>query len=571
MGSERAPLDGAASGRALSLAMALTFAEVRRTFRWDDAVGRLDWDPARRLNLAHEACDRWARERSRVALVWVGAGGESRTFTYFDLARLAGRLANVLRRLGIGRGDRVAALMPRVPEAYVASLAVWKLGAVFVPLFTGFGPEALRHRLASSGTRAVLTEARYRDVLGAGLHGDVPVVVVAGEGGRGLMRGDLSFWAEVDRADPACATVETRAEEPCTLMFTSGTTGLPKGCVIPHAGLVGLIPFVDHVLGLGPGDLLWATADPGWAFGLFTTGAVPMALGHPRLVYEGDFNARAWWQVAEQHQVTHLTAAPTAYRSLVAAGEDVVAGRRLAIRRGTSAGEPLNPEPIRWLAEHGGFEVYDGYGLTEVGMVTGNPRTVPHTLKPGSMGFPLPGHEVALLDAAGREVGVEEPGTVAVRRHPWFLSCTYWGMPEAWAARWQADWFVTGDTAWADRDGYLWFVGREDDVIVTSGMNVGPFEVESALGAHPSVAEAAVIGVPDARRGQHVKAYVVLRGSARGGPELAADLQASVRERIGRHAAPREIEFVPSLPRTESGKIQRALLRRQEAAPSAQA
>jgi acetyl-CoA synthetase len=468
----------------------------------------------------------------------------------------------VLRRQGIDRGDRVAALMPRVAEAYVIPLAVWKLGAILVPLFTGFGPEALRHRLAASGARAVITEARLRDVLGRGLHEDVPVLVVAGERGTGVRRGDLSFWNEVDAADPAFDTVPTRAEEACTLMFTSGTTGPPKGCVIPHAALVGLVPFVQHVLALGPGDLLWATADPGWAFGLFTTGVVPMALGHPRLVYEGDFSARGWWQVAEAHQVTHLTGAPTAYRSLVAAGDDALAGQRLAIARGTSAGEPLNPEPIRWLAEKVGFEVYDSYGLTEVGMATGNPRTVPHRLKPGSMGFPLPGYDVALLDDAGREVAVDQPGTIAIRRNPWFLSSDYWNMHEAWNARWRDDWFLTGDAAWRDADGYLWFVAREDDVIVTSGMNVGPFEVESALVAHPEVAEAAVVGVADPRRGQAIRAYVVLRPGRHGSPELATDLQASVRQQVGRHAAPRDVEFVASLPRTESGKIQRGLLRR---------
>jgi acetyl-CoA synthetase len=539
----------------------VTFADVRAAFRWDDAVRRLDWDPARRLNLAHEASDRWARDRGRVALVWVGARGESRTFTYVDLSRLAARVANVLARAGVRRGDRVAALMPRVPETFATALGVWKLGAVYVPLFAGFGPDALRHRLAASGTRAIVTEARYRDQIGRGLHADVPLLVVAGDRGRGLHPGDWSFWAEVERADSSFATVETRADEPCTLMFTSGTTGPPKGCVIPHGAVVGLVPFVDHVLALEAGDLLWATADPGWAFGLFTTGFVPMALGFSRLVYEGDFNARAWWEVAEAQQVTHLTAAPTAYRSLVAAGKATLAGRGLAIRRATSAGEPLNPEPIRWLAEHAGFEVYDSYGLTEVGMVTGNPRSVPHRLKAGSMGFPLPGYEVDLHDDKGRQVPTGTPGTLVVRRHPWFLSNGYWAMDDAWAARWRDDWYVTGDTVSADEDGYLWFVGRGDDVIVTSGMNVGPFEVESALVAHPAVAEAAAIGVPDPRRGQAIRAYVVLRAGQHATPELAAALQATVGERLGRHAGPREVEFVAALPRTESGKIQRALLR----------
>lgn len=539
----------------------MAFREVREGFRWEQVTGLLDWDPARRLNIAHEACDRWAADRGRIALIWVGALDESRVLTYFDLARLSNRLANVLQRLGVRRGDRVAALMPRIPETFVVPLATWKLGAVFVPLFAGFGPDAIRHRLAASGASVIVTEARYRDLVASGLDADIPVIAVAGERGRGIHRGDLSFWAEIEVADPAFATVETKAEEPSTLMFTSGTTGPPKGCVIPHAGLVGLIPFVQHVLALGASDLLWATADPGWSFGLFTTGSVPMALGHPRLVYEGDFDARRWWQVAERCQVTHLTGAPTAYRSLVAAGARALVGRQLAIRAATSAGEPLNPEPIRWLAEHVGFEVFDSYGLTEVGMVTGNPRSVPHRLKPGSMGFPLPGYEIALLDEAGRPVSVGEPGTIAVRRHPWFLSSAYWEMEAEWASRWQGEWFLTGDTAYQDEDGYLWFVGRADDVIVTAGLNVGPFEVESVLVSHPAVAEAAAVAKPDPRRGHVIKAYVILRPGHAESPALASELQELVRDRVGRHAWPREVEFVAGLPRTESGKIQRGLLR----------
>ncbi len=541
---------------------------VRQAFAWDGVTRFLDWDPSRRLNIAHEACDRWAVDRGRVALIWVGARDESKTLTYFDLAQLTNRLANVLRGLGVKRGDRVAAIMPRRPETFAASLATWKAGAIFVPLFSGFGPDAIRDRLAASEVRVVFTEARYRELVERGLHADVPVIVVAGERGTGLRRGDVSFWAEVETADPAFATVETNPDEFCALMFTSGTTGPPKGCMIPHRALVGLIPFAQHVLALRPADLLWATSDPGWTFGLFSTGVVPMALGFPRLVYEGDFDARAWWHICARHHVTHLTGTPTAYRSLAAAGEVAFSGGQLAVTRATSAGEPLNPEPIRWLAAHAGFEVYDAYGVTEVGMVIGNPRTGSHRLKPGSMGFPLPGYDVALLDEHGKEVAPGEPGTIAIRRHHWFLSSGYWNMPEEWNRRWRDEWFMTGDTAYRDDDGYLWFVGRHDDVIVTAGMNVGPFEIESALVSHPAVAEAAVVGKPDPRRGQVVKAYIVLRRGEAGSPQLVEALQALVRDRVGRHAWPRDVDFVRDLPRTESGKIQRALLRRQAGSES---
>jgi acetyl-CoA synthetase len=503
-------------------------------------------------------------DRGRLALIWAGAHDESKTLTYFDFAQLTNRLANVLRRLDVKRGDRVAALMPRRPETFAASLATWKAGATFVPLFSGFGPDAIRDRLATSEARVVITEARYRDVVERGLHADVPIVVVAGERGTGLRRGDLSFWGEVETADSAFSTVETTRDEPCALMFTSGTTGPPKGCIIPHGGLVGLIPFAQHVLALRSADLLWATSDPGWTFGLFSTGVVPMALGFPRLVYEGDFDARAWWRICARYHVTHVTGTPTAYRSLAAAGEAAFfEGRQPTVMRATSAGEPLNPEPIRWLAAHSGFEVYDAYGITEVGMVTGNPRTVSHRLKPGSMGFVLPGYDIALLDEHGKEAALGESGMIAVRRHQWFLSSGYWNRAEEWDQRWCDEWFLTGDTAYRDEEGYLWFVGRHDDVIVTAGMNVGPFEIESALVSHPDVAEAAVVGKPDPRRGQVVKAYVVLRQGEAGSPQLAETLQGLVRDRVGRHAWPRDVEFVQDLPRTESGKIVRAFLRRQ--------
>lgn len=535
--------------------------EIRQAFRWEDVTRLLDWDPAQRLNLAHEACDRWAVDRGRVAIMCVGARGDMRMFTYFELARLSNRLANVLRSLGVSRGDRVAALMPRLPETIVASLATWKLGAVFVPLFSAFGPEAIRHRLLTSGARAVLVEERFRELLAAGLHADVPIIVTPGERGTGLRRGDLSFWAEVETADASFATVETAATEPCTIMFTSGTTGPPKGCIIPHGALVGLIPFAQHVLALRPSDLLWATADPGWSFGLLTTGAVPMALGFPRLIYEGDFDAKVWWQICSRYQVTHLTGAPTAYRSLVAAGERALDGLSLAVTRATSGGEPLNPEPLRWLKAHAGFEVYDAYGLTEVGMVIGNPRSVTHCLRPGSMGLPIPGYDVELRTQQGTVARVGEPGRIAVRRHPWFLSSGYWGMETQWNERWHDDWFLTEDTAYQDQDGYFWFIGRQDDVIISAGMNVGPFEIESVLVSHPNVAEAAVVAKPDQRRGQTVKAYVVLRDNESGSSALVETLQSLVRDRVGKHAWPRDIEFVPTLPRTESGKIQRGLLR----------
>lgn len=543
--------------------------QVRARFSWDEVLGRFDWDGRRRLNIAHEACGRWAGQRGRVAMVVEAADGSVTTLTYFELDRLTNRFANVLAGLGVGRGDRVAAVLPRTTEAFVTALAVWKLGAVYVPVFAGFGPDAVRYRVEDSAPVALVTDGGHRDVVAESLPAGLPVVTVTGPRGSGLRRGDLSFWAEMDRVPASFTTVETAPTDPAALVYTSGTTGPPKGCVIPHAGLVGLVPFVEHVMAPRPDDLLWATADPSWVFGLLSTGMVPMALGHPRLVYEGDFDPARWWELAERHQVTHLTAAPTAYRLLAASRERDLAGRDLALRAATSAGEPLNPEPMSWFAARLSVPLVDSYGLTEVGFALGNLRSVGHPVRSGAVGFAVPGFEVRLLRDDGSEAGVGEAGTIAIRGHEWFLGSGYWGRDDAWAARWQDGWFVTGDAAYRDEDGYHWFVGRADDVIVTSGYNVGPFEVESALVLHPAVVEAAVVGTPDPRRGSVVKAFVVLAADASPSEDLRAELQALVVQKVGRHASPREIEFLDDLPRTISGKIQRAELRRRETAGQA--
>ena len=541
-------------------------AELRERFSWDEVLGRFDWNARERLNISHEACGRWAGQRGRVAMIVEAVDGGVRTLTYHELDRLANRFANALVRLGVRRGDRVAAVLPRTTEAFVTALAVWKAGAVYVPVFAGFGSDAVRYRLEDSAPKVLVTDGPHRALVEQSLSIDVPVITVTGARGSGLVRGDYSFWAETEQSGPSFSTVETAPTEPAALVYTSGTTGPPKGCVLPHAGLISLVPFVEHVMALREDDLLWSTADPSWSFGLLSTGMVPMALGHPRLVFEGDFDPARWWEVAERHQVTHLTAAPTAYRLLAASRDRDLAGRDLALRAATSAGEPLNPEPMQWFADRLGVPVVDAYGLTEVGFALGNLRSVGHPVKSGSVGFAMPGFDVRLLREDGTEVGVGEAGTIAVRGHEWFLGSGYWGKDEAWAERWEDGWFVTGDAAYRDEDGYHWFVGRADDVIVTSGYNVGPFEVESALLLHPAVAEAAVVGKPDERRGSSVKAFVVLGPDASPSDAVRTQLQALVVEKVGRHASPREVEFLDELPRTTSGKLQRAELRRRESA-----
>ena len=404
-----------------------------------------------------------------------------------------------------------------------------------------------------------MVDHRFRDAYESArelLDGDPGVITVGGPRGRGLRAGDRSFWAELERQPPAFETVATAPEEPATLLFTSGTTGPPKGCVMPHSLILAQRPFLNHTFALGPADMFFTGADPGWAYGLYTTGAAVSGLGHPRVIYTGDFSGAAWLETIEREQVTYASGAPSAFRQLVAA-----ARRRPtpgSLRGATCAGEPLDPPLASAWRELTDSDLQDGYGQTELGMVLANFADDEKPLRPGALASVTPGFEVALLDGDGNEV--DNQGVLHVKRPRYQATGTYWRRPDLWAARWRGEWFSTGDVFRRDEDGYLWFVGRDDDLIVTSGYNVGPAEVEAVLLHHPEVAEAAVVAADDPTRGKVVRAVVVRSGSD--SPErLTRELQEMVRVRVGRHAYPRLVDFVDELPRTETGKLRRSALR----------
>ena len=514
---------------------------------WADVVEGLDQDPAEGLNTARECCERHARDRGRLALIVRDADGGSERWTYFDLARAASRAARMFADAGLRPGDRVAAVLSRQVEAWIAALAAWRSGLVYVPLFCGFGPEALAQRLAPAEPSAVVVDHRWRDVLERA-RGDLEVITVAGPKGAGLVRGDRSFWAELERSAPDGPSAATAASDTATLMFTSGTTSEPKGCEITHGGFVSLIPFVRHCFALGRGDLLFSTSDPGWSYGLYTTGCVPMALGIPRVTYSGDFDPVAWLRVIEAEQATYVAGAPSAFRRLVTAAERH--GAPACLRGATSAGEPLDAETVQAWERVTGTPIRDGYGLTEVGMPLANLGDPELPVVAGSLASAVPGFEVELI---GDEI--------AVRRPRFQLSAGYVNAPDAWEARWHDDWFLTGDRADRDEEGRWWFRGRSDDVIVTSGYNVGPVEVESVLLQHPGVADAAAVAQPDPDRGSIVRAVIVRAPGAPPDEELERELQEAVRGRVGRHAYPRVVDYAEALPRTETGKLRRAALR----------
>ena len=529
---------------------------------WDTVEAGLSRDPRTGMNTAVEACGRHARGPARLALIVHDGAGGSQRWTYQDLDRLAARAARVFHRAGLRAGDRVAAVLSRQVESLIVALAAWGSGLVYVPLFSGFGPDALAHRLGAAGVRLVVVGHPWRRTLGQAadrLAGDLTVLTVAGDRGEGLWSGDRSFWAELDAVDGEGPAATTAASDAATLMFTSGTVAGPKACVIPHGGLLSLVPFARAALGLDSDSLVFTTADPAWSYGLYTTGVVPMALGVPRVMYGGDFDPQGWHRVMVEEQVTCLTGAPAAYRRLAEAL--TAGGVPPALRTVSAAGEPLSAALARTWADTGAPAIHDGYGLTEMGMVLGD-LVAPETgTVPGSMAGPIPGFEVRLVDAHGEDVPVGDEGRIAVRRPRYQLSVGYENRPEDWQRRWVGDLFVTEDLARQEPDGRWRFVGRADDIIVTTGHNVSPVEVETVLLEHPGVLEAAAVAAPDPERGTVVRAVVVPGPDASPREALAEELRDAVARRVARYAMPRIIDFADSLPRTEVGKFRRAALR----------
>ncbi|WP_434706239.1 AMP-binding protein [Pseudomonas sp. Z1-12] len=515
------------------------------------------------LNACVECCDRHALP-GRIALFWEGRDGSEATWTYRDLQDNAAQFANFLRAQGVGKGDKVAGLLPRTAELLIVVLATWRIGAVYQPLFTAFGPKAIEHRLGSSGARIVVTDAVNRPKLNE-VAGCPTVVTVGGEKGQGIVRGDYSFWAEVANQSSQCEPLMLTGEDPFLLMFTSGTTGPAKALSVPLKAIVAFQSYMRDAVDLRPEDAFWNVADPGWAYGIYFGVTGPLAMGHPITFYDGPFTLESTCRIINKYGITNLTGSPTAYRLLIAGGEQFARSIKGKLRIVSSAGEPLNPEVIRWFADNLNVVIHDHYGQSELGMVLCNHHGLEHPVHLGAAGFASPGHRIVVLDENQRELGVGQPGILAVDRSQspmcWFAG--YEGGP---TKAFVGDYYLSGDTVELNPDGSISFVGRSDDVITTSGYRVGPFDVESALIEHPAVVEAAVIGKPDPERTELVKAFVVLGAQYRASPELAEELRLHVRQRLAAHAYPREIEFVSDLPKTPSGKLQRFILRNQEIA-----
>jgi acetyl-CoA synthetase len=549
------------------------YAGVAARFTWDDVRAELAM-PSGRMNIAYHTLDRHvsAGRGDGIALRWLGKDGERAEFTYRALTGLSHRFANLLRHLGVAEGERIFTLLGRVPELYVAALGTLRHGAVFSPLFSAFGPEPVRTRMTIGEAAVLVTTptlyrrkiAEWRDAMPELRH----VILVDRKGGEPVPN-TIAWESAMEEAGAEPSLADTEPEDIALIHFTSGTTGRPKGAVHVHEAVLAHHVTGRYALDLRPGDIFWCTADPGWVTGTSYGIIAPLTNGATLVVDEAEFDAERWYAILEREKITVWYTAPTAIRMLMKLGTGIARKYELSrLRFMSSVGEPLNPEAVVWSQETFGRPFHDNWWQTETGgIMIANFAAM--DVKPGSMGRPLPGIEAAIVERAG-DAGVRvvdtpmTTGELALKPGWPSMFRGYLGEPERYAKCFAGGWYLTGDLAMRDADGYFWFVGRGDDVIKSAGHLIGPFEVESALMEHKAVAEAGVIGKPDPIVGEVVKAFVSLKTGFEPSDELALELLGHARKRLGPAVAPKEIAFRPDLPRTRSGKIMRRLLRARE-------
>jgi acetyl-CoA synthetase len=557
------------SAQVINAANMVDYDATYASFKWRSAQDQITGLPDGNLNMAFEAIDRhvYAGHGAQVALRWISKAGTRTDFTYSDLQERTNRFANVLKARGIGRGDRVYSLLGRVPELYIAALGTLKAGAVFCPLFSAFGPEPIHSRMEIGGANAVITSARlYKRKLKA-LRARLPelreVFLIDGEDPETTALAP-AMAAASDSFDIAPMDIEDTA----LLHFTSGTTGKPKGVVHVHEAVVAHHVTGQMALDLKPGDIYWCTADPGWVTGTSYGIIAPLTNRVTMIVDEAEFDVTRWYDTLEREAVNVWYTAPTAIRMLMKAGTDAVRARDFSgLRFMASVGEPLNPEAVTWSHAAFGMPFHDNWWQTETGgIMIANFASM--DVKPGSMGKPLPGIEAGIVDVT--QDGVREltdplaMGELALRPGWPSMMRGYLHEQARYDKCFNDGWYLSGDLAMRDADGYFWFVGRSNDLIKSAGHLIGPFEVESALMEHPAVAEVAVIGVPDETAGELVNAYVALKSGHAPSEELRLDLISHARKRLGPAVAPKEIAFRKNLPKTRSGKIMRRLLKARE-------
>ncbi|EPR27157.1 acetate--CoA ligase [Geobacillus zalihae] len=538
------------------------YEETYKQFQWSEVEKEFSWHETGRVNMAYEAIDRHAESfrKNKVALYYRDAVRNEK-YTFKEMKEMSNKVANVLKQAAdIQKGDRVFVFMPRSPELYFAVLGIIKTGAIVGPLFEAFMEGAVRDRLEDSGAKAIITtpellprvpvgdlpELKYVFLVGDGIVEEGPYIDLKKRMNEASKHFDIEW---VDRQDGLI------------LHYTSGSTGKPKGVLHVHNAMIQHYQTAKWVLDLKEDDIYWCTADPGWVTGTSYGIFGPWLCGASSVIVGGRFSPDAWYQTIQDFGVTVWYSAPTAFRMLMGAGDEVVKKYDLSsLRHILSVGEPLNPEVIRWGMKVFGRRIHDTWWMTETGahLICNYPCM---EIKPGSMGKPIPGVEAAIIDDQGNVLPPYRMGNLAIKKGWPSMMKTIWNNPQKYESYFIGDWYVSGDSAYMDEDGYFWFQGRVDDVINTSGERVGPFEVESKLVEHPAVAEAGVIGKPDPVRGEIIKAFIALREGYEPSEELKEDIRQFVKKGLAAHAAPREIEFRDKLPKTRSGKIMRRVLK----------
>ena len=549
------------------------YEEYVRTFSWTRARALLDGLPDGGLNIAHEAVDRHLRagRGDRLALRWIGRDDRIRDYTYSALGAATNRFADVLARRGVTKGDRVFSLLGRIPELYFAALGTLKNGSIFSPLFSAFGPEPIKARMSIGNAKVLVTsEAFYRRKIEPWRNELASLEhVFLTDSSAAPPSGTTDLEAAMAAASDSFETVWTGPEDMALLHFTSGTTGRPKGAVHVHEAVV-----AHHITGrlaldLRPDDVFWCTADPGWVTGTSYGIISPLTNGATLIVDQAEFDAERWYRILQDQKITVWYTAPTAIRMLMKAGAKVAQRFDLSnLRLLASVGEPLNPEAVVWGVEAFGKPFHDNWWQTETGgiMISNYPSM---DVKPGSMGRPLPGITAGIVERlpGGTVREISEPmavGELALRPGWPSMMRAYLNEEERYRKCFAGGWYLTGDLAMRDDEGYYWFVGRADDVIKSAGHLIGPFEVESALMEHAAVAEAGVIGIPEPTAGEMVKAFVALKNGVEPSEALRKELLGHARARLGPAVAPKDIAFRQNLPKTRSGKIMRRLLKARE-------
>lgn len=526
---------------------------------WEENKNEVVWFANETLNAAYNAVDKHVKNGNgeKTALICEDETGRLEQFTFSDLSLFSNRIANILKDLGIIKGDRVFLFLPRIPPLYYAFLGILKLGAIAGTMFSAFQEQALKDRLLDSGAKILFTTKELSLRI-------EPIKNQLPELEHVLIVDDPCFTDLLFNAKDTFEAEHTKPEDYAFMLYTSGTTGKPKGVVHAHIACLQQHLSAKLVLDLKENDIYWCTADPGWVTGIVYSILSNWSLGITTLVYSGRFDPQKWYSLLEKHKVSIWYTAPTAIRMLMAEGDELVKKYNLqSLRYLASVGEPLNPEAVIWSEKVFGISFHDNWWQTESGSIL--IANVPNLkIKPGSMGKPLPWITADVVDNDGKQVTIGVEGNLVIKP-PWpSMMRTIWRNQEKYQSYFQNDWYVTGDRARIDEDGYFWFIGRADDVIKTAGERVGPFEVESALIDHSSVVEAGVIGKPDKVRGEIIKAFVVLKPGISPSDELKNELSEFVKKHLAGHAYPREIEFIDKLPKTRSGKIMRRILKAKE-------